>query len=492
LQLFFVPQNNNSQKVQNSILLQLWCSLSKRERIQLRKWLQSPVHNQREDTLALFNLMYELTEADLEQQTKSAVFERLFPGKAYDNDALNYVYSFLTKQIEAFIAWEEITKNEDTQYEIFIARALRQRGVTAAFERKIAALEKSHAEKSQRNAAWHLLQYEIRHEKLAYQSLQVNNATAELGAVTDALTQFFLLENIRLSATALSRKSLFGNDLQVPLSEEALKEAQSLFADPERSMPDAQWVSLEIVWRSFQAQHAPEDEQNFQRLKTLLAGHTQLFDADEYRDFYRAAINFALRRHNRGERPHYTSEALGLYREALEKGFLFESGRLPPAAYNNINRLAGLLEERDFALDFLERYAAFLPTSQRENVYRFNLAIYHYLRGDYRRVPDLLQAFEFTDVYMNLHAREMLLKSYFELEEWQALASLCDSFYTYLRRKKDLGYHRTTFLNLIKYIRKAMKPGNFRSDKAARLAKQIRAEEYMAGRDWLLEKMTRR
>lgn len=436
--------------------------------------------------------MTETPDENLEQIPKTAVFEQLFPGRRYDNDALNYVFSFLSKQIEAFIAWEEITRAEDTQYEILIARALRRRGVTAAFERKIAALEKMHAENSQRNAAWHLLQYEIRHEKLAYQSVHGLHAAAELEAVGDSLTQFFLHENIRLSATALSHKSLFGKSVQVPLSEAALEEAQGLFAGSEGNKPERRGVSLEIVWRSFQAQHAPEDEQNFERLKILLAGHTSLFDADEYRDFYRAAINFALRRHNRGERPRYTGEALALYREALEKGFLFESGRLPPAAYNNINRLAGLLDERAFALDFLERYAPFLPTGQRENLYRFNLAIYHYLAGDYRRVPELLQTFEFTDVYMNLHAREMLLKSYFELEEWQALASLCDSFYTYLRRKKDLGYHRTTFLNLIKYIRKAMKPGNFRSDKAARLARKIKAEEYMAGRDWLLEKLTGR
>lgn len=81
------------------------------------------------------------------------------------------------------------------------------------------------------------------------------------------------------------------------------------------------------------------------------------------------------------------------------------------------------------------------------------------------------------------------LKSYFELEEWQALESLCDSFYAFLRRKKDLGYHRVTFLNFIKYIRKAMKPSSRQRLKAKKLAEKIRAEEYIAGREWLLEKL---
>lgn len=476
----------------STALLQLWKNLSKRDRQQLRKWLQSPFHNLRADTLALFELLAATPDGALEALPKDEIFSRLFPDAPYDNDALNHVFSFLKKQIEAFLAWEEITQHEPDWHQLQLARALRRRGVPAAFERKIGTLEKAHGEKRQRNSAWQLLRYQIQHEKLAHQSLRSSDAAADLGAVSDALVQFFLLENIRLNATALSMKSRYGGEFKLPLSIEVLAEAERYITESQefgqRSATHSA-SALEITRLSFRAQHDPEDAQNFQQLKLLLPANTHLFDASECHDLYRAAINFALRRHNRGERPGYTREALDLYREALEKGFLFESGQLPQAAYNNINRLACLLGERDFARDFLEKYRDALPAAERENIYRFNLAIFHYLSGDFARVPELLQAFEFTDVYMNLHAREMLLKSYFELKEWPALSSLCDSFYTYLRRKKDLGYHRTTFLNFIKYIRKAMKPGANQRKKAALLAEKIRAEEYVAGREWLLQKL---
>lgn len=476
----------------NAALLQLWKNLSKHERLQLRKWLQSPVHNLRADTLALFEVLAATPDAALDTLPKPAIFTQLFPGAVYDNDLLNHVFSFLKKQIEAFLAWEEITKNEPDWYQLHLARALRRRGVVAEFERKISVLEKKHAEKPQRNSTWQLLRYQIQHEKLAHQSLQGRDTAADLSAVSDALVQFFLLENIRLNATALSMKSLYGNDFRLPLSGEALAEAErQVFENQSVSqrsaLPSAS--ALQIMQLSFRAQHDPEDAANFEQLKRLLPASAQLFDAAECHDLYRTAINFALRRHNRGERPGYTREAFDLYRAALENGFLFESGKLPKAAYNNLNRLACLLGEREFARHFLEKYRDALPAPERENIYRFNLAIFHYLSSDFAQIPALLQAFEFTDVYMNLHAREMLLKSYFELREWVALSSLCDSFYTYLRRRKDLGYHRTTFLNFIKYIRKVMRPSAGQRRKAAQLAEKIRAEEYVAGREWLLEKL---
>lgn len=486
-------QNPATLKMQDSAaLLQLWKNLSKTERLQLRKWLQSPFHNLRADTLALFELLVATPDSALDALSKPAVFAQLFPGAAYDNDLLNHIFSFLKKQIEGFLAWEEITRNEPDWHQLHLARALRKRGIPAAFERKIAVLEKTHAEKPQRNSAWHLLCYQIQHERLAHQSLQGRDTAADLSAVSDALAQFFLLENIRLNVTALSMKSLYGNDFRLPLSTEALAEAERQIAENQeagRRNAAPSVSALEIMRLSFRAQHDPEDAANFEQLKRLLPASAQLFGAAECHDLYRTAINFALRRHNRGERPGYTREAFDLYRAALENGFLFESGKLPKAAYNNLNRLACLLGEREFARHFLEKYRDALPAAERENTYRFNLAIFHYLSGDFAQVPALLQAFEFTDVYMNLHAREMLLKSYFELREWIALDSLCDSFYTYLRRRKDLGYHRTTFLNFIKYIRKVMRPSAGQRKKAAQLAEKIRAEEYVAGREWLLEKL---
>ncbi len=153
--------------MKSPILFQLWKSLTKTERSLCRKWLQSPFHNQRSELLPLFEWLDSVPDSLLDKASKENIYALLFPGKTYDNDALNYVFSFLVKQIEAFLAWEEMTKNETGWHDLFLVRALRKRGVNDAFERKINLLEKTHTEKPQRNADWHLLRYQIQHEKLA-------------------------------------------------------------------------------------------------------------------------------------------------------------------------------------------------------------------------------------------------------------------------------------------------------------------------------------
>jgi hypothetical protein len=82
----------------------------------------------------------------------------------------------------------------------------------------------------------------------------------------------------------------------------------------------------------------------------------------------------------------------------------------------------------------------------------------------------------------------MLLRSYFELEEWQTLDSLLKSFYTFLRRRHDIGYQRLMYLNLIKFTRKLM-AGPLTRRKAKALAERIQAEQYLAEREWLLSKV---
>jgi hypothetical protein len=96
---------------------------------------------------------------------------------------------------------------------------------------------------------------------------------------------------------------------------------------------------------------------------------------------------------------------------------------------------------------------------------------------------------EFSEVFINLDVRRMLLKSYYELEEWSALDSLPGSFKVYLRRQKGLGYHRESYLDFIKYTRKLMQTSGKRNSVKWQLATQIAATEAVAEREWLLGKL---
>jgi tetratricopeptide (TPR) repeat protein len=150
------------------------------------------------------------------------------------------------------------------------------------------------------------------------------------------------------------------------------------------------------------------------------------------------------------------------------------------------------LGEHDWAEQFLEQHRTELAAHERDNLYRYNLAYLHFQQHDYARAMPLLQQVELDDPLNNLDARRMLLRSYFELGEWEALDSLLQSFSAYLRRQKNLGYHRTTNENLVIFAKKLLELNRADLKAVAALRAEIDATPDVAERAWLLEQVGKR
>ena len=466
--------------MQNTFLLQIFQALSPTEQLTVRKFLQSPVFNIRSDVLTLFDLLVQAQKSGiLNTLDKRQLFPQIFPGQPYHNGNLNHLFAYLTERLEQYLALVEMQRDGLAE-RLYRVRAFRRRGLAQLFERDAHLLEQEHADSPHRHAGWHLFNYQLQNEIFSQRIVQRRGGETNLQATVDALGQFFLLENLRWACTAHSLRSLGGpTEYRLPLIEAVREQATSAGTDQ---------PALALLAHSLRALQDPDDVAAFRQATALLIRHPDLFPAAESRDLYMAAINFCIRRQNRGERD-YAREALALYRNALSRGILLENGVLPKYTYNNIHLLAQVTGERDWAYTFLEQYRHHLPAADRDNIFRYNLAIFHYRAGEHGRVLELLRAVEFSEVFINLDVRRMLLKGYYELGEWSVLASLLDSFKAYLRRQKNLGYHRASYLNLVKFTQKVMRVAGKRAAVRQQLAAQIEAAEAVAEREWLLEKL---
>ncbi|MEK7255753.1 MAG: hypothetical protein AAB316_13470, partial [Bacteroidota bacterium] len=228
-------------------------------------------------------------------------------------------------------------------------------------------------------------------------------------------------------------------------------------------------------------------ELHFQKLKTLISSHASQFPQHELRDVYLLAINYCIKRLNRGEQT-YIREAFELYRQGLAGGALLENGFLSAYTYKNIARLGTALGEHDWVAAFIEKFKNNLPPKERDNAWRYTQASWHFQRGEYQKSMLLRRHVELTDVLNNLDARRMLLRSYFELGETAALESLLDTFQTYIRRQKDIGYHQDNYLNLIRFTRSLMLTDWGDKEALASLRREIVRTKNVAEQAWLLEK----
>ena len=114
-----------------------------------------------------------------------------------------------------------------------------------------------------------------------------------------------------------------------------------------------------------------------------------------------------------------------------------------------------------------------------------------YQEKDYEAAIDLLRDTDQKDLLINLYAKNLLLKIYYELGEFKLLDSFLDAFQIYLRRKKDIASHKKNYWNMIYYTQKLMKVNPFNAAAKSKLKARIEAEEVLLERKWLLGQLER-
>jgi len=119
----------------------------------------------------------------------------------------------------------------------------------------------------------------------------------------------------------------------------------------------------------------------------------------------------------------------------------------------------------------------------------YNIAKLHFEKRDYNKVIEVLREVEFKDIFITIDARTLLVKTYFELDEYETLTSQLDSFRQFIVRKKELAYHSKYYLNTIRFIRQLMQLRPRESKLAEKLKKKIESEAMLTEKSWLLEKI---
>ncbi len=461
--------------MKNNPLLRIFSSLSKPERRQLRKLVRSPFFNQREDVIRLFDHLDKQVGASERQLTKAKTFPKVFPGQPYDDGLLRHAMSFLLKKIREYLIWSEVNHSE-FERQLHLARSLRRRGLDDLFQRTIDRAEEEVAASQLRNADRHLQLFQVQSERYEAAIRQKRRGEMGLQIMANEFATYFAANLLRQACGIATHHAMTRQEYDIPLLAQVLEKVEAgEFADA---------PAVRLYFHAYRAQEEPENEQHFRSLAKLLETHWQAFPTAEARDLFLLAINFCIKKINGGVAS-FRRNVFDLYRSGLEKEVLLTGGIISPFTYNNVLNSALLVDEWDWAAAFLEKFKSYLPEAGQENTYHFNLANLFFRKKEYDKAMELLRQVEFRDKLHNLDARRMLLRMYFESGDYDALESLLDSFEAYIRRQKDLGYHSSNYLNLIRFVRRLQAiPASDREARRA-LATEIAETPDLAERTWL-------
>ena len=138
---------------------------------------------------------------------------------------------------------------------------------------------------------------------------------------------------------------------------------------------------------------------------------------------------------------------------------------------------------------FIEDYSHYLIPEYRRVYIPYCRARLLFAKGDYPAAMQLLSTVEFDDVFMNLDARVMLLKIYWEIQELEPLDALLNSFTSYVRRQKLLGYHKQNYEHIIRYAKSMLQLPSYDKNKKIALIEAIEKATPLTEKQWFLDKL---
>jgi len=468
--------------MRNSKLFQAMSEMGKIEQNRFRKYLQSPYFNANEILVALFEtVVSEINNPGEKSWTKQETWEGIGLDGTFDDVRLRKYFSDLLKLLEDFFAQQEFEQNEIV-HNTALLDAIEKRKQSGLYNAAL-KITRGYFDKSPyRNGEHYHGKYLL--EKRYYDLAGFeHNRTAKSNweEISRNLDYFFISEKLWIYCNVLARKDLATHEYDLGLMEEIVRFVEK------NELADIPPIA--IYFQVLNLYRYPDDVQYYHQLKQLLDRYSMNFPIEEASDLYSLAQNYCIHQLNRG-RPEFLSELFVLYKDVLQKRIIFRDGQLSPWDFRNIVVVGLRVGDYDWTLHFIDEYLQFLPEDKRENARTFNLAQVYFYRRNYSQVVDLLRFVEYDDITYNLNSKDMLLRVYYDTNQWDPLFSLFDSFRTYLNRSKEIPErNKEAYKNLIRFTKKLTRL--HRGDEAAiaRLRQEISTTSNLANQKWLLEKI---
>ncbi|MEM6394701.1 MAG: hypothetical protein AAF741_00035 [Bacteroidota bacterium] len=462
----------------------IYRSLDKAERRELGKWLESPVHNQREDVRALHSYLLGGERLYKESSlTKTRIWRRLFPDEPYDDARMRQTLHFHLKCVEEYLAYQEWRKDDITPY-LALGTQLRHRRLDRHLTKNLRRLNKLQESGPYRNEAFFRNEYLLRQEHYTYLATRQRTKELNLQSVADALDQAYLIEKLKVGCRMLFHQTVSKTTYETNLLNQVMEEVEK------RDLTNV--PALAIYYYILKAiKSSNDDQQYFAILRDTVAEHGKLLPSDDLREVYLMVINLCIPKLN-ARIEAYIRESFEWYKQGFADNILTPNGQITQYTYMNVTMIGINLGEFSWVESFIDVYKEMLSAEIRQQTYLFAKSRLHFGKQEYEETMSILVRIDFNDVLYNLLGKTMLLRIYYEEQEYDALDSLLESFGTYIRRKELTANHKKNFGNIVRLTRRLARLSEYDDKKKRDLTEAIQTTKPLSERAWLLEMLKKK
>ena len=449
-------------------------------------FVQSPFVSKRKKLHTLMNLIEKLTEEEMINGWSRNHFWNLgFKDGQEGEKQFNNLMSDLYKLMKKFLAWKQFEKNNE-QNDLLIIENLLEKDIVHSAGKLI---RKKANQKRTTNAEMGFKFNQLA-DQFHFQQTRKNDNSFLLNS-QQHLDIFYLSAQLKIWCELLNRSNI----LSLSYDKEKLNRFITFLEEAKTDYPDQ--YSIRIYYPILCWLIEPENDDWYIGFREKLFNHIQEFPEPEAKEIIAYVQNYCVKRINQG-RNEFLNEWLEISKFMLPLNLLNEGPHLSQWTYKNIATAALRLHEYNWAEQFIHTYYLKLPVVHRDNAYQYNLAVFYYESGDIDRAMQLLNKVHFSDANYYLDAKSILIKIYFEQNEYDALISLTESMKIYLLREKQLSKNQhLQYKYLFRYTLRLYKLrlNKHMLDDAAyqlqltELKDRVTENPFVANKQWLLAKI---
>ncbi|CAA6822585.1 MAG: Unknown protein [uncultured Aureispira sp.] len=465
-----------------SKLITIFKALPTTQKRQFRKWLISPIHNQHQDVVKLFDFIYTKRNLSPKSISKEQAYQYLYGTTTYKDSRMRHVMSFALETLNRFVSYSQIQKDSFLN-DFSLIKGYRELQLDKYAAQSLDKIKKQQKNKSIKNSTFFLQNYQLEQEFFEQKSKQQRTNRINLKEVTRPFTTLFIIHTLKYACISQTHSNLRKEAYQIPLLEAVLEEIKGGYY--------TEIDAIMIYYHSYWALTLTDAEKHFVKLKEYLLRDQPVLNLIDLKDLYLAALNYCIKKLNIGEEE-YVIEALEIYKMGLRTKILLEENKLSRFAYKNITALGLRAKDFDWIRDFIETYAAFVEPKYRTSYKHYNTAKLHFEQGNQSKAMELLLQVEYDDIFLNLDAKIILLKIYFANKDYEAMTSLLDSTRVYLGRKSKsvMSYHQENYKNILRFTQKISSLSPYNKKAKSALIEEIKTIRPLTERQWLLSALS--
>lgn len=422
----------------NSKLISILKTFSKKEIKEFNQFIITPLFNKNNDVINLQSILNKhYPDFSNKNITHSEISKKLY--KQPDTKRLRYVMTDLTKLCEKFISFTNYCQEENQH----LLKAYQKRNLNKYFQQELNKKQHNLSELSFiRDDNYY--QHQQEYSEISFQQTLANNnrnIDTKLQDLVDNLDLYYLSKKLKYSCEIINRM----NVLKVEYDIKLLNNLVEYIEDNDiKETP-----SISVYFKVLKTLQDPETENHYLELKLIIEQHLLRFKKEEQYDLYGYLQNYCIKQINGGNTK-YLKELFENYSKMIENKVIIKNNKIEQFDFKNMVTVALRVKEYKWTENLIANFQHYLSKEHRTNATNYNKARLAFHQSNYKTCLNELLKVEFTDIYYSLDSRTLLLKTYYELNDFESALSIINSFKVFLKRDKKISeYQNITYSNFL-------------------------------------------